>query len=242
MINIIGYGYVGQATGIGLKRMGHDVTAYDIVLKENIYKEKEFDEIPLVIGEPKDGINIVCIADKNIDGRQTIEHIAKVLDKLKGTVILRTTVLPKSLKKLRFDFYWPEFLHERTAVEEFLNPEIVVVGRRTKEEFPFFEPYYCTPEEASHIKYLSNIWNAMRIAFVNEFGDNLMKENIKTERVIDFFFKGKKYLKWGNTFGGHCLPKDVQAYFKEYPLLFLDSIIKANEIHKKKYPNLKEIF
>jgi len=251
-VNIIGYGFVGQAVGIGLKRLGYNVTAYDIVQKENIYKQNDFKEIPLIAGEelPDSGIHIVCIADKVLpDGRQEIGHIAKILDRLwgKGTLILRTTTLPKLLSGLKFDFYWVEFLHERTAIEEFLNPEVVVVGRRDSQKFPFekkFNPvYYCSPEEASHIKYLSNIWNAMRIAFVNEFGDNLIDENVKKEKVLDFFFKKEKYLKWGNAFGGHCLPKDTQAYLKEHPnLLFLFATCRANEIHQKRCPNLDSIF
>lgn len=251
-VNIIGYGFVGQATGIGLKRFGYNVTAYDIYKKENIYQEKDFKEIPLIVGGklPDSGINVICIADKVLDdGRQEIGHIAEVLNRLrdKGTIILRTTMLPRLIAGLKFDFYWVEFLHERKAIEEFIHTERVVIGRRTNEKFPFeehFNPvYYCTPEEASHIKYLSNIWNAMRIAFVNEFGDNLINEGIDKERVLDFFFKKQKYLKWGNAFGGHCLPKDVQAYLKEYPhLLFLLATNEANEIHRKKYPNLDSIY
>ena len=255
-VNIIGYGYVGQATAIGLKRLGYNVVAYDIVPKENIYRQKDFEKIPLIVDKklPDSGIHIVCIADKVLsDGRQEIRRIVGVLDKLwgKGTVILRTTILPRLLAGSKFDFYWVEFLHEKKAIKEFMNPEIVVVGRRTKKEFPFkkcFNPvYYCSPEEASHIKYLSNVWNAMRIAFVNEFGDNLIsektKKKIKKERIIDFFFKKQKYLKWGNAFGGHCLPKDTRAYLKEYPhLLFLAATDKANKIHQKKYPNLDSIY
>lgn len=251
-VNIIGYGFIGQATSIGLKKLGYDVVAYDICQKENIYNEKNFEEIPLIVGEelPSSGINIVCIADKVLDdGTQEIGHITKVLDRLigKGTLILRTTTLPRLLSGLKFGFYWVEFLHERNAIEEFMNPEMMVVGRRTEIPFPFekhFQSiYYCTPEEASHIKYLSNIWNAMRIAFVNEFGDNLTKEGIEKEKVLDFFFKKQKYLKWGNAFGGHCLPKDTRAYLKEYlPLLFLQATVKSNEIHKKKYPDLDSIY
>jgi len=251
-VNIIGYGFVGQATGIGLRRLGYDVTAYDIREKENIYKEKEFNGIPLIVGEkmPDSGINIVCIADKVLeDGRQEIGHIAKTLDQLngKGITILRTTMLPRLIVGLKFNFYWVEFLHERKAVEEFINPDRVVVGRRTEEKFPFegkFSPiYYCTPEEASHIKYLSNIWNAMRIAFVNEFGDNLISEGLDKERILNFFFKKQKYLRWGNAFGGHCLPKDTRAYLKEYPdLLFLNAAIKANQIHRGIYSNLESIY
>ncbi len=252
-VNIIGYGFVGQATAIGLKRLGYDVTAYDIAPKENIYGEKDFEEIPLIVSQklPDSGIHVVCIADKFlVDGCQEIKHIVGVLGRLwnkENILILRTTILPRSLAGLKFDFYWPEFLRERTAIEDFLNPKMVVVGRRKKEKFPFEKHfnsvYHCVPEEASHIKYLSNIWNGMRIAFVNEFGDNLAEDGIKKEAILDFFFKEKKYLKWGNAYRGHCLPKDTQVYFKEYPhLLFLSSTVKANKIHQKKYPNLGSIY
>ncbi len=251
-INIIGYGFIGQANAIGLKRLGYDVYAYDIVKKDNIYDQKEFNDIPLYVGEklPRSGTHIICIADKNFeDGRQEIRHIAKVTHPLKGkgTVILRTTMLPRFLIALHFDFYWVEFLHERTAIDEFLNPDRVVVGRRHSKKFPFekhFQPvHYCTPEEASHIKYLSNIWNALRIAFINEFGANLLDEQIPHEKTIDFFFQKQKYLRWGNAFGGHCLPKDSKAYFKEYPhLKFLEATVKANEIHQERFPDLESIF
>jgi len=244
LINIIGFGQVGQANALGFKKLGYNVVAYDIVKKKNIYKDKGFKDIPLKIREkPKEGINIICIAERN-GKKQNIEHIKKAISELRGTMIVRTTILPRLTKGLDMDFYWVEFLREQTAINDFLNPQLTVVGRRGKRNFPFkeFKPYYCSPEEASHIKYLSNIWNAVRIAFVNEFGDNLIKEGIKKENILDFFFKREKYLKWGNAYGGHCLPKDVKAYLKEYKLSFLKTTDKANENHYQQHPSLKSIY
>ena len=247
LFNIIGFGFIGQATGVGLKKIGYNVRAYDIAQKKNIYKEKEFKEISQIIGElPTIGVNIVCIKDNVLEGgKQDISILKKVLDKLNGTTILRSTILPGLLKDLRFDFYWPEFLHEKRALEEFIDPAFVVVGRRNKKKFPinkFKNIFYCIPEEASHIKYLSNIWNATRIAFVNEFGDNLAKNKINKNKIIDFLFKKEKYLKWGNAYGGHCLPKDISAYTKEYNLPTLKAVIQSNNEHFKKYPKLKSIY
>ncbi|OGZ72564.1 MAG: hypothetical protein A2908_01685 [Candidatus Staskawiczbacteria bacterium RIFCSPLOWO2_01_FULL_38_12b] len=246
-INIIGYGFVGQATAIGLTKLGYQVTAYDISQKENIYNAQEFKKIDLKIGNilPGEGINIICIADKTLDdGKQEISHVIEVINSLhgKGVTILRTTVLPGFFSNNNVDFYWPEFLLERNAIDDFMNPGIIVVGRKDGKKFPFedhFSVYYCTPKEASHIKYLHNIWNALRIAFVNEFGDNLIKEDINKQKVIDFFFRKEKYLRWGNAFGGHCLPKDIKAYSFEYPeILSLPAVMKSNKIHKDTYPEL----
>ncbi len=252
-VNIIGYGFVGQANAVGLKRLGYDVAAYDIQEKENIYGVKEFDEIPLTVGEqlPDSGIHIICIAEKNFKDqrRQEVGHIARALHELKGkgTVILRTTALPRLVSGLPFDFYWVEFIRERTAIENFLNPELMVVGRKTSKIFPFEKEfpsiYYSTPEEASHIKYLWNIWNAKRISFVNEFGHHLRERGIDMDRVLKPIFGNQKYLKWGSAFGGHCLPKDTEAYLAEYPdLLHLRVTIKANNIHKKRYPDLEPTY
>ena len=250
-VNIIGYGFVGQANAVGLKRLGYDVAAYDIQEKENIYGAKEFDEIPLTVGEelPDSGIHIICIAEKNFKGRQEIGHIAEVLHELKGTgtVILRTTALPRLVSGVPFDFYWVEFIRERTAIEDFLNPELVVVGRRTEEAFPFEKEFpnihYVGPEESGHITCLSNIWNAARISFVNEFGHHLRERGIDKDRVLKPILGDQKYLKWGNAFGGHCLPKDTEAYLAEHPdLLHLRATIEANNIHKERYPDLESIY
>lgn len=254
-VNIIGYGFVGQANAIGLKRLGYDVAAFDIQEKENIYGVEEFNEIPLTVGEelPDSGTHIICIKEKHFKDKgkriQEVGHIARVLHELKGkgTVILRTTALPRFIATLPFDFYWVEFLHERIAIADFLNPELMIVGRRRDIEFPFVEEfpniYYSTPEEASHIKYLWNIWNAKRISFVNEFGHNLKEEGIDMDRVLKPIFQDQKYLRWGSAFGGNCLPKDTEAYLAEYPdLLHLRATIKANNIHKKRYPDLEPTY
>mgnify|MGYP001583025954 CR=1 FL=1 len=261
-INIVGYGYVGQATAIGLKKLGYDnIFAYDLIKKENLYNSDIFKEIKF--SEHNDyiddinSIHIICVSDKSRkSGKQNMKDVSELLTFLnvenkkrhsENLIILRTTVVPNFLKKLEFDFYWVEFLREKNAILDFLNPEYFVVGRRYENKFPFerdFERkvHYCIPEEASHIKYLSNIWNSLRIAFVNEFGDNLIDERVNKKDVLDFFFKEKKYMKWGNAFGGHCLPKDSKAYSSQYKLKILRALIKSNEIHHKKYPNLESIY
>ena len=51
------------------------------------------------------------------------------------------------------------------------------------------------------IKYLSNLYNAIRIAFVNEFGDMIGRPSTSEElgnitRVVDFMFDGRSYLRF----------------------------------------------
>jgi len=83
----------------------------------------------------------------------------------------------------------------------------------------------------------------MCIAFVNEFGDSIAlpkteAERKKIERLMNFFFEKKSYLRYGQTFGGHCLPKDTRAFMaakgaegQETPIL--RAIYRSNQLHQK---------
>lgn len=274
-IVVIGYGWVGQANALSLSIMGNDVYYFDPGKPEHHYK-KQYENIysrikrlkhPLEVDSTKTHY-VICVGDRVLpSGEQDISLIKKALDsvqKAKGTITLRSTVLPETLKDLQFDFYVPEFLHEKQAVEESLKPQYFIVGTKgNKKEPGFFEHWRSasykvfsgTPEEASHIKYLSNLWNSVRIAFINEFGDavrtpNTQEDVSSVERVIDFMFDGKYYLRYGKAFGGHCLPKDTLAYFSYYnkhgkPMHLLEGTHKSNEarlIKQKDHPHLSEWF
>ena len=252
-IVVVGFGWVGQANALALARMGYQVFYYDIAPPVLRFSDKH-SELYAKISSlhnvlEKDGQNtwyIVSVGDRAMeDGSQDITLIKKALESLKpaqGGVILRSTVLPQNLKSLDFDFYVPEFLHERHAVEECLNPHYFVLGRK---QSSFSEPSFLsawqlrarkifkgTPEQASYIKYLSNLWNATRIAFINEFGDLT-----KDEAVIDFVFEKKNYLRYGQAFGGHCLPKDLFAFWSAHAadknIELLRAAYLSNELHKK---------
>lgn len=274
IIVVIGYGWVGQANALALKQSGLDVFYYDIVPPKKHYIKKFarlYDGI-LTLGHPteKDSPRtcyLVCVGDRvKEDGEQDISLIKKALKSLegvKGRVILRSTVLPNLISSLDFDFYLPEFLHEKYAVEEVLMPFYFVVGRKNQSvlEPKFFEVFEKNakkvfrgrPEEASQIKYLSNIWNAIRIAFTNEFG-NLLEEPInearqkQIEKIIDFVFEGKDYLRYGRSFGGHCLPKDLRAFLtanKDKNTYLLKAAYESNEIQRQleqKYIHIPQWF
>lgn len=262
-IVVVGFGWVGQANALALARMGLDVDYFDVATPPRHYAGRYgllYEKIKplgsLLEVDSSDTWYIVCIGDRvSEEGVQDITLIERALESLRnvqGKVILRSTVLPNYLARLPFDLYLPEFLHELYAVEECLNPFYFVVGCREELVYPSFlkewESRACkilkgTPEEASHIKYLSNIWNALCIAFVNEFGDSIALPKTETdrkkiERLMDFFFEKKSYLRYGQTFGGHCLPKDTRAFMaakeeggKETPIL--RAVYRSNRLHQK---------
>ncbi|MEK7530598.1 MAG: hypothetical protein AAB573_01925 [Patescibacteria group bacterium] len=269
---IVGYGWVGQANALALTQMGYQVAYIDPAEPPHHYKAHErlytkivrVDSIASV--DSPDTVFVVCIGDKvSADGVQDISLIASALSDLthiKGTVILRSTILPGKLKDLHFDYYFPEYLHEKVAVEECINPYIFVIGMRERprpisflKEFELraVKAFFGTPEEAAFLKYLWNIWNAIRIAFVNEFGNTIAlpsnKDNLASiERIIDFMFERGIYRRYGRAFDGHCLPKDMRAFVRWYQdqgcdMSMLAGVNASNATHKeieKKYPILPE--
>jgi|CXWL01.1.fsa_nt_gi UDPglucose 6-dehydrogenase len=273
-IVVVGFGWVGQANALALSIQGYPVSYFDPAEPPHHHKNYADAYARLTRlksareGDSADTVFVICVGDRvSEDGVQDISLIEKALNDLKGvqgSVILRSTILPDTLASLSFDFYVPEFLHEKTAVEECLNPYLFVVGKKSgKPEPDFFalwerlsyKVFRGTPEEASHIKYLSNLWNSVRIAFVNEFGDAMAvpsdKEKLGSiERVIDFLFDRKNYMRYGKSFGGHCLPKDTRAFARWYKdkgkaVDVIAGSYVSNAKHQeieKKYPILPEWF
>ena len=273
-IVIVGFGWIGQANAIALRLAGYDVSYFDPATPKHHYSDDyaavyaQLERLASVTDDDSpDTCYIVCVGDRvSEEGEQDIGSIKAALASLadaKGTVTLRSTILPDLLPDLRFDFYVPEFLHEKKAVEECANPYFFVIGKKhgtTRTDPSFFElwrgrahkSYEGTPREASLIKYLSNLWNSVRIAFVNEFGDAIGRPTDKAhleeiEHVVNFLFDNRNYLRYGRSFGGHCLPKDTRAfrrwYQKDRSLPLIAGVYESNERHREleeKYPLMPE--
>jgi len=241
IIVVVGFGWVGQANAIALRSLGYRVFYYDPGNPTHHYVDRyasfygQLERLSTVDAkDSEDTCYIVCVGDKvSEDGVQDISAIEAALDSLKltkGSLVLRSTILPDRLGDLSFDVYLPEFLHEKKAVEECVDPYLLVIGRKTDVAMPSFlnlwkkqarKTFVGTPEEAAYIKYLSNAWNALRIAFVNEFGDTIAaptdRQNVSSiEKIIDFLFDKRGYMRYGRSYGGHCLPKDTRAFFTWY--------------------------
>jgi UDP-glucose 6-dehydrogenase len=270
---IVGFGWVGQANALSLSQAGYDVSYFDPGEPTRKYEDghkegyERLSRLKNVLEkDSSDTWYMVCVGDRVLpSGEQDISLIRKALESLrgaKGGIILRSTIVPGHLASLDFDFYVPEFLHEKKAVEECMNPHYFILGKRGGKEGPSFfrvwerravKTFVGTPEEASYLKYLSNIWNALRIAFVNEFGDAIAlpvdKGSLqRTERLVDFFFERKAYLRYGKAYDGHCLPKDTHAFLTWHKkqgrdVSLLEGMHVSNIAHKElasKYPHMPE--
>ncbi|HKA36036.1 MAG TPA: UDP-glucose/GDP-mannose dehydrogenase family protein [Thermoanaerobaculia bacterium] len=121
----------------------------------------------------------------------------------------------------------PEFLREGSAVNDFLQPDRIVIGASDaraieimKEIYkPLFlreTPFVITDvASAELIKYASNGFLAVKISFINEIAHlcDLMGANVQdvaTGMGLDPRI-GSRFLLPGPGFGGSCFPKDTSA-------------------------------
>ena len=249
---IIGLGWVGQANALALIKDEFIVHGIDIRTVNNIYKDPDFNKIKISDAGSftSDAPKIICVNALNDEhGKQDLSAVFSALKTARqiggGPVILRSTVLPTKFKNLDFDLFVPEFLHELHAIEEARKPSLLVIGsKKSADNLPQFLLHWKksakrvllgTPEEAAFIKYLSNIWNALRISHVNEMGNIMRRRGMNHEKVLDFFFERKPYLKYGREFSGHCLPKDALAFLTEFneEAKLISAMHESNEDHKR---------
>lgn len=147
----------------------------------------------------------------------------------------------------------PEFLREGKAINDFMNPDRIVLGtdsdaaaEKMKKLYSAFERsnkpvIVTTPETAEMIKYASNAFLAVKIAYINEISNLCEKTGANVKQVARAMgLDGRispKFLHAGPGFGGSCFPKDTRALVeigKKYgaPMTVVESVIEANRRQK----------
>jgi UDPglucose 6-dehydrogenase len=146
----------------------------------------------------------------------------------------------------------PEFLKEGSALEDFRNPDRVVVGDEgdwagdavTALYAPLQAPLVRTDiRSAEMVKLASNAFLATKISFINEIA-NVCEETgadvVEVARGMGLDDRiGPKFLQAGIGFGGSCFPKDVTALKQlagnsGYHFQLLNSVIEVNELQKRR--------
>jgi GDP-mannose 6-dehydrogenase len=183
-------------------------------------------------------------------------------------IAIRSTVLPGTNKKVgeiiaeasgkerNKDFAVvsnPEFLREGTAIMDYMNPPLTLIGTDNEiAEKRFQELYKDMPGEfistdievAEIMKYVDNTYHGLKIVFANEVGNICKALGIDSHKVMEIFCKDKQlnissyYFKPGFAYGGSCLPKDSKALrtlahdlYVECPVI--NAINPSNEQQKK---------
>jgi GDP-mannose 6-dehydrogenase len=220
------------------------------------------DVVMLCVGTPSQ-------ANGNID----LSHLRRVCDEISGLlrprkksliVTVRSTVFPGTCESLLETVFAnredveivsnPEFLREGTAVQDFMEPSLLVVGGSTDDAARFVADLYAgLPGEVSivslrtaeMIKYTCNAFHAVKIGFANEIGSLAASLGVNPEQVMATMCRDTRlnispaYLKPGFAFGGSCLPKDLRALtFRasrlDLKLPLLASVLSSNDEHLRR--------
>ena len=185
-------------------------------------------------------------------------------------VVVRSTVLPgttrkvvipileqKSGKKAGVDFgvaVNPEFLRESTAIKDYYDPPMTIVGEFDQRSGDLLAQLYqglAAPlsraplETAEMVKYACNAWHATKITFANEIGTIAKAHGVDGRDVMQIVCLDRKlnlssyYMRPGFAFGGSCLPKDLRALIygaqsKDVDVPMLRSILASNKAQVEK--------
>ncbi len=121
----------------------------------------------------------------------------------------------------------PEFLREGTAVRDFHAPPFTLLGVPDGDDAPVLRDLYAPIEAPVHVvpyriaesvKFLSNAYHALKLAFANEAGAILSEYGVDAPAAFRLFCEDRTlnispaYLRPGFAFGGSCLPKDVRSF------------------------------
>mgnify|MGYP001376821479 CR=1 FL=1 len=255
---IVGHGFVGKAVDYGF----NDHSVNKTIIDPNYNTTLENTDLDA-------DVTFVCVPtpmgkDGKIDASIVIKTVMKLKQMMCGIIVIKSTVVPSVVKKLVKDsfvgdriIYNPEFLTEKNANEDFINPRMHVFGgakRATKSleriynDYSLCRPcqvYHMSAEDASFVKYGINCFLASKVLWFNQFYDVVQNKGGNFGRIVNAIgedprigqshtrvpgFDGKR------GYGGACFPKDTSA-FANFAETFsvLDHVIEKNNEYRVDY-------
>jgi len=158
----------------------------------------------------------------------------------------------------------PEFQREGTAVEDYLNPDKLVVGTDSayaRETLgTVFEPLVARANseatlvetgirEAEMIKYVNNTFLAAKVSLINEIGNICKEYGVDAYEVAEAIGLddriGERFLRSGVGWGGSCFPKDTAALIAAaadagYDPSLLEAVVEVNDKQPERMLDLAE--
>jgi GDP-mannose 6-dehydrogenase len=218
------------------------------------------------------GIALLCVGTPSErNGNLGLDQLRRVVEEIKAhlperagkrlIIAVRSTVFPGTCEEIVeaplrdfpnvFVVSNPEFLREGTAMRDFTEPALIVVGGSNSDAVRAVADLYSplglesclvSLRTAEMIKYSCNAFHAVKICFANEIGALSEKLGVDGHEVMRTFSQDTRlnispaYLRPGFAFGGSCLPKDLRALVYrasrlDLELPLLESALPSNEAH-----------
>ena len=226
-LGVVGCGVIGSSLSNLLEDLGHTVKRYDPTKK-------------LTDNISKCDIVFICVPTKPDMKFEDVNMAVGYVNQKnkKGIIAIRSTLIPGMIDEFAKEYnrgfvYLPEFLRERSALEDEIKPDKVIVGTNKMETFKLFEKLFepiitkdkilmMKPVEAELAKVALNSLYVVKVVFGNELHDICQKYGADYYRLFEAF----KLDKWINPqhldplfdgyrgAGGECLPKDIKFLIK----------------------------
>jgi len=256
-MTIVGHGFVGKAVDYGFSNKAITKTIIDPLYNTTL------DDVEL-----SEDVTFVCVPtpmgkDGAIDCSIVVDTVTQLLLRRSGIIVIKSTVTPDIIEKFSRRgggarvVYNPEFLTEKNACEDFVNPSMHIFGgdpEATKrleqiyKDYSLCKPcpvYHMTSTDASFVKYGINCFLASKVLWMNQFYDvienfggnyGIISNAIGTDPRIGRShitvpgFDGKR------GYGGACFPKDTAA-FANFAKSFsvLEKVIEENNKYRNCY-------
>jgi UDPglucose 6-dehydrogenase len=221
--------------------------------------------------EAIDGAEMVFLClptPESPDGRADLTFVHSVIDELAtevgaGTLfVIKSTVPPGTAATLRKRLAdlgsparlvsHPEFLREGRAVEDFMEPDRIVVGAYEREDAELVASLYRSidttvvttdPTSSEMIKYANNAYLAARLTFANALANVCEAVGADVVDVIKGIGLdhriGPHFLQPGPGYGGSCFPKDTAALIAVaedagYDFQLLRAVIEADHQQRQR--------
>jgi UDPglucose 6-dehydrogenase len=239
-VGIIGFGVVGQA-------LAHVFKGKSVLYIYDKYKT-EYQDINELVGN-SEIIFVSVPTPMNANGELDLSYVedalamvqdkALELNKAKPIIVIRSTIIPGSTDYLASKYpqlsivFNPEFLDQRTFLQDMENTNRVVIGSSDKDSLVKVESVYKSifpsanylltdAKTAEMIKYAANSTLASQVMIANDIYQICLKLGINYKVVRDSIILDKRIGSNTNVpgpdgdlgFGGKCLPKDLNAIIK----------------------------
>ena len=259
-LGVVGAGFVGSAVINGFDTPTVDMWIIDPQHSDTTLTEC-LDQNPHLV--------FICVPTPQApNGNVDVSVVDSVLLEIeqhnyKGITVIKSTITPNHLIRFKKDYnlnfvYNPEFLTEANSFNDFINPNMQVLGGKWRDcdrvekayarhsKVKTVPTYKVDLITASMIKYTINSWLATKVVWFNELHE-LFKASGANAGWDTFTEILKTDPRMGNShmqvpgpdglfgFGGHCFPKDVSAFLQyaesnRVPQKLLD---KANTYNKR---------
>jgi UDPglucose 6-dehydrogenase len=251
--------------------------AVDYGFPNNIYQKLLVDPVyntPIsAIADYKPDYVFVCVptpmgSNGRIDASIIKTVIAEVRTLTNAIIIIKSTITPDVVKYL-FDkyeglVYNPEFLTEKSANEDFVNPFMHVFGGdpavTTSVEwlyklYSLCKPcpvYHMSAIDASFVKYGVNSFLASKVLWFNQFHDLVTDYGGSYNTVVNAVTSDSRVGRSHTTvpgfdgrrgFSGSCFPKDSMALVKfareqNTPFTVLEEVVRRNQDYRNNQGDL----